>query len=86
MARTAKTGSEIVADAQERLKERGGSRFPTLTLSPEETALWERLVEAQGGPERGRAKRTLVAALNALDGAKEPTNAQLLAILKGRLK
>lgn len=86
MAKLAKTGSEIVADSQERLRERGGGRFPTLTLSPEEMALWERLLAAEGGSDRGRAKRTLIKALHALNDGNEPTNAQLFAMLKARLK
>lgn len=85
-AKTAKTGSETVAASQERLRERGGGRFPTMTLSPDEMGLWNGLVAAYGGEGHGGAKKTLVAALNALASRKRLSNAELVAEIAQRLE
>lgn len=62
---TAKSASETVRDAQKRLAERGGGRFPTLTLSPDEMTEWEALLALDDGPERGKAKRALMRGIRA---------------------
>ena len=68
----AKTGSELVAASQKRQQDAGGGRFPTLTLSPPEMAIWLDLVARHGGDGHGAAKRTLMAALRSLEGQGEP--------------
>jgi hypothetical protein len=81
----ARTASEITAAYQDGLKERGGGRFPTLTMTPEEMARWRALEARVGGDDRGSAKRTLLACMEALEARREPTNEQLLALLRTRL-
>jgi hypothetical protein len=81
----AKTGSELVAASQERQRAAGGGRFPSITLAPDEKALWDALVVRHGGDEHGAAKRTLMASLRALDARAEPSNAELIAMLEARL-
>lgn len=68
------------------LEERGGSRFPTLTLSPAETELWERLMAQDTGDQRGKAKRTLVRALHALAGKNDLSQEQIIDWIKAHAK
>lgn len=82
----AKTGSELVASSQDKLRESGGGRFPTLTLGPEEMALWEQLRAKHGGEGKGSAKRTLMAALRSLDTRRELSKAELIAIIAARIR
>lgn len=81
-----RTRAALTADSEARLAEKGGGRFPTLTLQPEEMELWERLLARDSGKERGKAKRTLMRALHALEGKNQPSNDELLAMLKERMK
>ena len=50
-------------------------------FQPEEIKMLERLAEKHGG-----AKAAVVAGLRALEAQKEPSNADLLKLLKVRLK
>lgn len=68
----AKTASELTAAYQDRLKQDGGGRFPTLTLSPDEMARWRALEGRLGGADRGAAKRTLLACMAAAEGQGAP--------------
>jgi hypothetical protein len=54
-------------------------------LNAEDMALWEAAQEKVGGPERGRAKRTIIAALQALGSRKRPSKAELIQLLESRL-
>ena len=85
-AKTAKSGSQTVKASQERMIERGGARFPSMMLNPEEAELWGGLVAAYGGEGHGGAKKTLVAALNALASRKTLSNAELVAEIAKRLE
>lgn len=82
----AKTASEHTAGYQDRLREQGGGRFPTLTLTPDEMAQWKALEARLGGDDRGSAKRTLLACMAAADARVEPTKGELLAMIEARLK
>lgn len=53
----------------------------SLRLSAAEMDLLNKLAK-----KHGDKTKAIVAGLQALDGAKEPTNAQLLAMLKARMK
>ncbi len=53
----------------------------SLRLSADEMKLLDRLAA-----KHGDKTKAIVAGLKALDGSKEPTNAQLLAMLKARMK
>ncbi len=74
-----KSVTQASNDYRDELKRRGGGRFPTLTLDPEEMALWEQLVKAHGGKGRGEAKRTLMAALRALSAKNDLTPKEVKA-------
>lgn len=62
-----------------------GGRFPTMTLSPAEAALWNNLVAEHGGGGRGAAKRTLVKAMRALAARKRPSADEIIAWVTERL-
>ena len=83
---TKRTRAALTADSEARLAKKGGGRFPTLTLQPDEMELWERLLSADSGKDRGKAKRTLMRALRALECKNQPTNDELIDMLKERLK
>jgi len=57
-----------------------------MTLQPDEMAAWERAMAQDTGPDRGKAKRTLMRALAALEQRNEPSNAEIIEMLKARLK
>lgn len=91
MARTkgkspAKTASELTAAYQDRLKQDGGGRFPTLTLSPDEMARWKALEARLGGADRGAVKRTLLACMAAAEGQGAPDVAGILRRLADQIE
>jgi len=81
-----KSRSQVTAEYEARVSEKGGGRFPTMTLQPDEMAAWERAMAQDTGPDRGKAKRTLMRALAALEQRNEPSNAEIIEMLKARLK
>lgn len=85
MAKRSQT-SEAVRKSQQKNEEAGGGRFPTMTLSPDEMQIWERLVAQDDGPERGRAKRTLVRAMDALDRKNDLTQKEVLEWIRRNTK
>ena len=83
---TSTSASEVVRKSQQKNEDAGGGRFPTLTLSPDEMALWDRLMAQDEGPERGRAKRTLVRAMDALDRKNDLTQKEVLEWIRRNTK
>lgn len=67
-----KTRAQVTAEYEARVADQGGGRFPTITLSPDEMALWEEALAQDKGPDRGKAKRTLLRALATMVAQKEP--------------
>lgn len=63
--------SDAVRKSQKKNEIAGGGRFPTLTLNPEEMAVWESLLAKDKGQDRGKAKRTLMNALRLAAGKGE---------------
>lgn len=66
MAAKPKTGADRTTRYHQGLVKRGGGRFPSQTLDPAEMEVWEQCLALDDGPEHGKAKRTLMAALHAL--------------------
>jgi hypothetical protein len=85
MARKPKATTAAVAASQAKTLEAGGGWIQKTLLNAEDMALWEAAQEKIGGPERGRAKRTIIAALQALGGRKRPSKAELIQLLESRL-
>jgi hypothetical protein len=83
---TSTPASETVRKSQQKNEDAGGGRFPTMTLSPEEMVLWERIVGQDDGPTRGRAKRTLVRAMEALDKGNDLTQKDVLDWIRRNTK
>lgn len=73
-----KSRSQLTAEYEARLADKGGGRFPTMMLSPEEMALWESAMAQDKGAERGKAKRTLMRALAALEQRNDLTQAEVI--------
>ena len=78
-----KTLSKAVADSVAKTLAAGGARV-TLTLNPEEAALWRRVLKRF--PGRGGQKAAFLAALAALEDKPKLTKAELLAELERRLR
>jgi hypothetical protein len=83
---TSTPASETVRKSQQKNEDAGGGRFPTMTLSPEEMVLWERIVGQDDGPTRGRAKRTLMRAMEALDKGNDLTQKDVLDWIRRHTK
>lgn len=81
-----KSRSQVTAEYEARLSDKGGGRFPTMMLLPDEMAAWDSAMAQDSGPDRGKAKRTLMRALAALEQRNEPSNVELIEMLKARLK
>lgn len=75
---TGAAGSETVRKAQQKNEDAGGGRFPTMTLTPAEMTLWQSLMDQDSGPNRGKAKRTLMLALAALEKRNDLTQDQVI--------
>ncbi len=83
---TSTPASETVRKSQQKNEDAGGGRFPSMTLSPEEMVLWERIVGQDDGPTHGRAKRTLVRAMEALDRGDDLTQKEVLDWIRKNTK
>lgn len=81
-----KSASEATAAYQERLREAGGGRFPTLTLLPEEMARWRALEVRLGGEGAGGAKRTLLACMAAAEAQEASSDGKKMHALAKDLR
>lgn len=81
-----KMRAQVTAEYEARVADQGGGRFPTMTLKPEEMALWEKALAEDSGPERGKAKRTLMRALAALEKRNEPSQDEVIDWIKRNTK